>query len=267
MSKIPAYYIPHGGGPCFFMDWNPQDTWDALGTWLGSFAAALPEKPRAVLFFSAHWEEPEFTLLTTPKPDLYYDYYDFPPHTYELEWPAPAAPQFFGQVQDLLAKANIPYDTDSQRDFDHGVFIPGKLMFPQATIPTLQISLRKGLLPAAHIALGHALAPLRNQGVLFVGSGMSYHNMRRFRFGDNNPIVGSDLFNTWLTKAVCRNAGAERDNLLMEWENAPGARAAHPREEHLLPLMVIAGAAGQAPAFQDFSCVAMGASLSAYRFD
>ena len=81
MSKIPAYYIPHGGGPCFFMDWNPQDTWDALGTWLGSFAAALPEKPRAVLFFSAHWEEPEFTLLTTPKPDLYYDYYDFPPHT------------------------------------------------------------------------------------------------------------------------------------------------------------------------------------------
>ena len=90
---MPAFYIPHGGGPCFFMDWSPADTWNALGSWLRSIPASLPQPPKAQLVFSAHWEQPEFTLLTTHNPDLLYDYYDFPPHTYDLKWPAPAAPE------------------------------------------------------------------------------------------------------------------------------------------------------------------------------
>ncbi|MDD4702114.1 MAG: class III extradiol ring-cleavage dioxygenase [Desulfovibrio sp.] len=263
MSKIPAYYIPHGGGPCFFMDWNPPNTWHDLGAWLGSHAAALPEKPRAVLYFSAHWEEPQFTLLTTPKPALYYDYYDFPPHTYDLHWPAPAA-DLRERVRELTGKAGLNLAEDSTRDYDHGVFVPGLLAFPQADVPVAQISLKRGLDPREHLALGRALAPLRHEGVLFVGSGMSFHNMRVFRFGSNELIPGSEEFDTWLTETVCHTSPAEREERLAHWEQAPGARFAHPREEHLIPLMVIAGSAQGASGSMAWHGRAMGAPLSAY---
>ena len=263
MSKIPAYYIPHGGGPCFFMDWNPPDTWDALGAWLGSYAAALPEKPRAVLFFSAHWEEPEFTLLTTPKPDLYYDYYDFPPHTYDLHWPAPAA-DLRERVRQLASGAGLNLAENSDRGYDHGVFVPGLLAFPQADMPVAQISLKRGLDPREHLALGRALAPLREEGVLFVGSGMSFHNMRAFRYGSNEPIPGADAFDAWLTETVCHASPAEREEGLAHWAQAPEARFAHPREEHLMPLMIIAGSAPGASGRLAWHGRAMGAPLSAY---
>lgn len=266
MAKTPLYYIPHGGGPCFFMDWSPPDTWTALAEWLGSFPGTLKSPPVALLFISAHWEEPEFTLAANPTPALLYDYYDFPPHTYELAWPAPAAPHLFPRVQELLAPAGIPLVLDGKRDFDHGVFVPGILSYPRADLPVLQISLRRGLNPAAHIALGKALAPLREEGVLFIGSGMSYHNMRAFRYGDNTPIPGADIFDTWLTRTVCEFDQETREERLVHWAMAPGARDAHPREEHLIPLMVIAGAAGPDTGRRDFSCRAMGAPLSAYRF-
>lgn len=265
MARMPAYYIPHGGGPCFFMDWTPPDTWRELGAWLGAFPAELPERPKALLVFSAHWEEPRFTLLGTPSPALYYDYYDFPPHTYELRWPAPPAPELSPRIRELLGDAGIPLATDERRDFDHGVFIPGKLAFPGADIPTAQISLQRGLDPAAHFALGEALAPLREEGVLFVGSGMSFHNMRAFRGGDNIPIPGADEFDAWLTASVALDA-AQRKERLLRWEEAPNARFAHPREEHLLPLMIVAGAAKAEPGRLAFHGRAMGAPLSAYAF-
>ena len=123
MAATPAYYIPHGGGPCFFMDWTPPDTWKALGAWLSEFPLELPERPKALLFFSAHWEERQFTLLTNSSPELYYDYYDFPPHTYELRWPAPPAPDLLSRIRSLLSATGIIFDSDEQRDFDHGVFI------------------------------------------------------------------------------------------------------------------------------------------------
>ena len=137
-----------------------------------SIPATLPQQPRAQIVFSAHWEQSEFTLLTTRTPGLYYDYYDFPPHTYELQWPAPPAPELFDRVGQYMRSAGLPLAEDTTRDFDHGVFVPGLLMYPEAQMPTIQISLRRGLDPLEHLALGRALAPLRDEGVLFVGSGM-----------------------------------------------------------------------------------------------
>lgn len=266
MMKMPTYYVPHGGGPCFFMDWTPPDTWTALGQWLGDIPNALPYKPTAFLTISAHWEEPEFTLATKPDPALLYDYYGFPAHTYDLSWPAAAATTFFPRIAELLLKSGLDFATDSMRDFDHGVFVPGLLLFPEADMPSLQISLRAGLDPAAHIALGKALAPLRDEGVFICGSGMSYHNMRAFHFWDNDPIPGTELFDDWLTKTLCREDRETRERNLIAWEKAPGARAAHPREEHLLPLMVVAGAAGDDAGQRTFAGQAMGARLSGYRF-
>lgn len=267
MARMPAFYIPHGGGPCFFMDWTPPDTWTALGDWMRSIPAMLPQRPTAQLVFSAHWEAREFTLLSTDAPGLYYDYYDFPPHTYELQWPAQPAPELFDSVRRCMREAGLTLAEDAGRDFDHGVFVPGLLMFPQADVPTLQISLRRGLDPAAHLALGRALAPLRDQGVLFVGSGMSFHNMRAFRYGDNAPIAGGDAFDNWLAETVCDADAAHRDAALARWENAPGARFAHPREEHLIPLMIIAGAAEQTQGKIAWHGRAMGAPLTAFSFD
>jgi len=264
---MPAFYIPHGRGPCFFMDWTPPDTWNALGDWMRSIPATLPQQPKAQLVFSAHWEQPEFTLLTTPKPGLYYDYYDFPPHTYELQWPAPPAPDLFDRVRQCMRSAGLTLAEDAGRDFDHGVFVPGLLMYPQAQIPTLQISQRRGLDPQEHLALGRALAPLRDEGVLFVGSGMSFHNMRAFRYADNTPIDGAEVFDDWLADTVRSPNAAERNAALAEWEKASGARFAHPREEHLIPLMVIAGAAGATPGKIAWQGRAMGAPLSAFSFD
>lgn len=266
MARMPAYYIPHGGGPCFFMDWTPPDAWTALGAWLGAFPSELPERPRALLVLSAHWEEAEFTLLSNPAPGLYYDYYGFPPHTYELLWPAPPAPGLFPRIRGLMAPAGLKLAEDDRRDFDHGVFVPGKLAFPRADIPTLQISLKRGLNPAAHFALGQALAPLRDEGVLFLGSGMSFHNMRAFRGMDNNPIPGGDDFDAWLKASLALEA-EERKQRLLSWEDAPRARFAHPREEHLIPLLVIAGSAGTAPGRRVFHGRAMGAPLAAFAFD
>ena len=266
MTQAPLFYIPHGGGPCFFMDWTPPDTWSALAGWMRALPQTLKAPPKALLFISAHWEEPEFTLAANPAPSLFYDYSHFPPHTYELTWPAPAATDLFARVQELAAGAGIPLVLDTERDFDHGVFIPGLLFYPQANVPVLQVSLRRGLNPDAHIALGKALAPLREDGVLFVGSGMSYHNMRAFRYNDNTPIPGADVFDTWLTQTVCECSPEAREERLSQWATAPGARAAHPREEHLIPLMVLAGAAGKESGHLEFSCRAMGAPLSAYRF-
>ncbi|SDF58102.1 DODA-type extradiol aromatic ring-opening family dioxygenase [Desulfovibrio legallii] len=265
MPTMPAYYVPHGGGPCFFMDWNPPDAWTELGAWLRSIPAQLPRRPKAQLVISAHWEAPRFTLLTTPAPELYYDYYDFPPHTYALQWPAPAAPELFGRVRSLVRGAGIALDEDDRRGFDHGVFIPGLLSFPQADLPTLQISLRQGLDPEEHLALGRALAPLRNEDVLLVGSGMSFHNMRAFRYGDNAPIPGADDFDQWLTESVRDLPPQERNRRLARWKEAPGARFAHPREEHLLPLMVLAGAAG--PGSLAFHGRAMGAPLAGFALE
>ena len=261
---MPAFYIPHGGGPCFFMDWTPPDTWNALGDWMRSIPATLPQQPKAQLVFSAHWEQPQFTLLTTPNPGLYYDYYDFPPHTYELQWPAPAAPRLFDRVRQCMQAVGLPLAEDNTRDFDHGVFIPGLLMYPQAQIPTLQISLRRGLDPQEHLALGRALAPLRDEGVLILASGAVTHNFGWLTWGRNGqPVPQAAAFADWLGEALARD---DRPALVDYRRLAPHGAGARPTEEHLLPLFAALGAAnpGEKPLRLEPETTYGGLAMDAY---
>jgi aromatic ring-opening dioxygenase catalytic subunit (LigB family) len=266
ISRQPAIYLPHGGGPCFFMDWTwgPADTWKATQRFLEGLAVTLPAVPKAMLVVSAHWEEPVFTVGAAARPELVYDYYGFPEHTYKLTWPAPGEPKLAARVAELLGQAGLPTNVSASRGFDHGVFVPLKLAFPEARIPVVTLSLAASLDPALHLAAGRALAPLRDEGVLIVASGMSFHNLRGY-FQPETP-ERARAFDAWLTRAV-ESPSPERTALLTDWREAPFAAYAHPREEHLIPLMVAAGAGGNAPGKRIFGDAPMDAALSAYRFD
>jgi aromatic ring-opening dioxygenase catalytic subunit (LigB family) len=243
------------------MKWDPPDTWKKMAEFLSSVGKDVTPSPKAVLVISGHWEQPEFTVGSSEQPPLIYDYSGFPPETYQLKYDAPGSPELADRVVGLLSEAGIPARLDPQRGFDHGVFIPFKLVYPEANIPIVQLSLKAGLEPAAHMAAGRALAPLRDEGILLVGSGMSYHNLRSFFGGGANPA--SDRFDSWLTSAV---TGEDRSRKLLEWRTAPSARDAHPREEHLIPLMVAAGAAERDRGVRIYQDHVMGAAISAYRF-
>ena len=184
-KRQPAIFLPHGGGPCFFMDWTwgPADTWHRTQRFLAGLAATLPETPRAIVVVSGHWEEPAFTASAAAEPKLIFDYSGFPEHTYKLTWPAPGEPELAARVAELLSGAGLPSALSQNRGFDHGVFVPLKVAFPEAQIPVVTLSLAASLDPALHLAAGRALAPLRDKGVLIVGSGMSFHNLR----GYSNP--------------------------------------------------------------------------------
>lgn len=265
IKRQPAVFLPHGGGPCFFMDWTwgPADTWEKTREFLAGFAATLPERPKALLVVSGHWEEAAFTVGAAAHPELIFDYSGFPEHTYRLTWSAPGDPALAREVARRLSEAGLPAGTDAVRGYDHGVFVPLKVAFPEAEIPVVTLSLQQGLDPELHLAAGRALAPLRDQGVLIIGSGMSFHNMHGFM----NPQTPerSAAFDRWLTAAV-QLPQAEREDSLKHWAQAPFARYAHPREEHLLPLMVVAGAAGDDCGRQIFNDAPMMAVTSAYRF-
>jgi aromatic ring-opening dioxygenase catalytic subunit (LigB family) len=260
---LPTVFLPHGAGPCFFMEWTrgPADTWDRTAAYLRGLVDSLPERPKAILVISGHWEAEAFTVGTGEKPTLDFDYYGFPESTYRLTFDAPGAPDLARRVRGLLADAGFATGEDAGHGWDHGVFVPLKLVTPAADIPVVQLSLRDDLDPAAHIAAGRALRPLRDEGVLIVGSGMSWHNMRGF-----SPAFTerSATFDRWLEDAVRDPAG--RETALTLWDHAPHAREAHPREEHLLPLMVAAGAAPGEPAVVAFRDTVMDVVVSAIEF-
>ena len=233
-----------------------------MGDHLRGILDTLPEKPRAILMISGHWETERPTLNVGAHPDLLFDYYGFPEHTYQLTYKAPGAPELADRVAGLLHGAGFPVDTDAGRGWDHGVFIPMMLIRPQADIPILQLSLQEKLDPAEHLAIGRALSPLRDEGVLIIGSGMSYHNLRAF-FGPQGAPQ-SVTFDDWLTAAA--TDPAHRDEALSHWSAAPEARFCHPREEHLLPLIVAAGAAGGEPGVCTYSDHIFGKALSGFQF-
>lgn len=263
-TRMPTVYLPHGGGPWPFVDLGlPAQEISALHDYLTTLRTRLPEEPRAILVISAHWEAGRPTVMTSARPPMLYDYYGFPEASYALQWPAPGAPDLAQRVQTLLSGAGIDSDRDEERGFDHGTFVPLMLTFPDAQIPTAQLSLQKGLSPSDHLALGRALAPLRDEGVLIVGSGMSFHNMGAFRYGRAMPA--GVRFDTWLQETIV-SPQADRDARLAGWDGAPGARGAHPREEHLLPLMVIAGAAGGDAGKVDFTGAFMRQPITAAWF-
>lgn len=263
--RVPAYFIPHGAGPCFFMDWTwgPADTWHGLGSWLKGFVASQGVAPRGILVVSAHWAENTIAVSTHPRPPLIYDYGGFPEHTYRLAYPVVGAATLAGRVRQELADAGVSCRLDPERGLDHGTFIPLMLMFPHADVPVCQLSLHAGFDPARHIAIGRALTALREEGVLILGSGSSYHNLRQAM---RAATAISEAFDAWLTEALCTQLAGERENRLVNWASAPRARDAHPTAEHLLPLMVVAGASSMEPGEKVYSGIALGARLSAFRF-
>ncbi len=264
-SRMPVAYIPHGGGPWPFVDlgFNDREGIDGLIGYLRDLRNLPPEPPKALLVVSAHWEERVPTVQTSSRPPMLYDYYGFPPESYELTWPAPGDPKLAARVQELLGAAGFQTATDPNRGFDHGTFVPLKLTYPDAEIPTVQLSLKRGLDPAEHLAMGRALAPLRDEGVFIIGSGMTFHDLRTFF----SPVASgiSETFDAWLRETATL-APEERDARLAKWTTAPAARQAHPREEHLIPLMVIAGAAGNDRGTVPYNRTFIGIRLSAYHF-
>ncbi len=265
--KQPAIYLPHGGGPCFFMDPPPDEPlrWVAMRDYLASLPGRLPCPPAALLVISAHWEMPRPTVLSAAAPALLFDYFNFPAHTYQLTYPAPGAPDLAAKVRARLAAAGIDSDEDSRRGFDHGIFIPLKVSFPAADVPILQLSLQAGLDPARHLAIGRALATLREENIAIIGSGLSFHNLSAL----GNPAVNAPAaeFDRWLHETVCETPVAQRDAALAHWTHAPHARLCHPREEHLMPLMVAVGAAARDTGRRTFSGTLWGKAVSAFHFD
>ncbi len=263
-NRLPTLFIPHGGGPCFFMDWTmgPPDTWHKMRDWLSALLASVGTKPKAILIVSAHWECDVTTVTSGANPELIYDYFGFPPDTYALTWPAPGDPVLADDIAAKLADAGIVCEKDAARGFDHGVFIPMKLINPEADIPTVALSLRSDLDPGYHLNVGAALAPLRDQGVLIIASGFSYHNFDGFNSAQG--LHDSQAFTAWLSETVALPAPQRRQKL-SDWQSAPQALASHPRAEHLLPLMVAAGAS-EDPGQEIFADQVMGVLAAGYRF-
>ena len=235
-------YFSHGGGPLPILG-------DPGHFKMVQFMRELPtrlKKPKAILVISAHWEAREITLTGGDTPPLLYDYYGFPEEAYSIRYPAPGAPELAKEIAEILQKNDIPSHIDANRGFDHGMFIPLKLMYPEADIPTVQMSLLHSLDPEAHLTLGRALRPLLEKDMLIIGSGFSFHNLRAFSWGgDEAADPRNDAFQDWLIDCCAGNhSEAEREKLLSAWEAAPNARYCHPREEHLLPLHVCAAIAG-----------------------
>lgn len=236
-------YFSHGGGPLPILG-DPSHA--AMIAFMKELPRQLP-KPEAVVVVSAHWEEPLPTIIGAEAPSLFYDYYGFPKEAYELQYPAPGAPRLAQTMQRALQGAGIASRIDERRGFDHGLFIPLKMMYPDADIPMTQLSLIRGLEPQQHIALGRALRSLADENILIIGSGFSFHNMRAFTWDSSNQEdPANDEFQEWLID-VCTGdySSSEREEKLTAWTDAPHARYCHPREEHLLPLHVCLGMSGQ----------------------
>lgn len=266
VTRFPTVFLPHGGGPWPFLRENvfgAPDMWDGMAEYMRCLNMIPPRPPRAVLLVSAHWEEAVPTLMTARRPPMLYDYYGFPREAYEVRWPAPGAPELGAEARELLEQAGISSAVDAARGFDHGTFVPLALAYPDADMPTTQLSLERGLDPETHIRMGRALAPLRDRGVFIIGSGMSYHNLRALIGRHRTEVAeASRIFDEWLNQTIALEPSA-RAARLIEWERAPAARRAHPREEHLLPLMVVLGAALEEEASAPYRDVVMHAHVSA----
>lgn len=257
-----ALYICHGAGPLPLLGEAGHhemiETLKALATKLS--------KPSAIILISAHWEASKPTLTHGARPPLIYDYYGFPEAAYSIQYPASGAPDLAHSVASLLNDNGIASILDDQRGFDHGMFVPLKIMYPEADIPCIQLSLIRGLNPRAHIKLGETLAGLGQENVLVLGSGFSFHNIQAHIAADKTEIKPRNAaFEQWLID-TCTNLNLtekERTERLENWETAPYARFCHPREEHLLPLHVCYGVAKEA-CQEYFELTVLGIKTSVY---
>ena len=245
MSRLPTYFISHGGGPWPYLDGDFRRMFDRLEQSLVDIRRELNNEPRAVLVITGHWEENGFAVSAGEQPGMVYDYSGFPEHTYHIRYRAPGSPKLAQRVQELLQRGGIPARLDPQRGYDHGTFSIMKPLYPEEAIPLVQLSIDRSYDPELHLRLGRLLAPLRDEGVLIIGSGLSYHNLR-----DARSTVGAEpsrVFDAWLHETLTEASPDERSSRLIEWERAPLARAAHPQEDHLIPLMAAVGAAENEP--------------------
>lgn len=264
-SKQPVLFVSHGGGPLPLLgDPSHDDMVRRFRNIREYFHTQVP-KPDAIVYISAHWEASPLAITAAPVPELYYDYYNFPDEAYTFKYPVPGAPELASRLQRSLVEAGIPVELDQKRGLDHGVFIPGLLLFSEADVPTLQLSLHPELDPSFHLALGQQLEALREKNVLIVGSGFSFHNMREFfRPSDVDADAKNLAFEEWLEETLQLADQEARKQRLIDWENAPHARFCHPREEHLLPLHVCVGAAGDATLRESWHFAALGKQGSCY---
>jgi 4,5-DOPA dioxygenase extradiol len=261
-QKTKALFLSHGGGPLPLLgDAGHQE----MVKCLKNIASIIPQ-PKAIVVVSAHWEEPIPTITSGKNPALIYDYYGFPEESYTIEYPCSGEPSLADDIHQLLGNAGIQSRLDDARGFDHGLFVPLKIMYPEANIPCVQLSLAKNLDPSYHIEIGQALQALNQLNVLVIGSGFSFHNLKAFFTADTTESQElNHLFEEWLLNACC-NANyleEERAQLLVHWSEAPGARYCHSREEHLLPLHVCYGVA-QAQCSERFGLTIMNKESSMY---
>ncbi|CAF1097253.1 unnamed protein product [Adineta steineri] len=247
--KQPAVFLTHGAGPCWFVDgkdfphFADIDKNSAGAKWFRQLPHQLGQneqnKPKAILLVTAHWETNGVVNISAQSQhtDLFYDYGGFPKETYEIKFQPKGDLELSQQVLELLQKSGINGVLNSKRNFDHGVFIPLKLMYPNADIPVVSVSILNTYSPEQHVAIGKALSPLREQGVLIIGSGSITHGRASGK--------QSDAFVDAVTNSLQSLSEKERQDALINWTKLPYARENHGREDHLIPLHVIVGAAGQ----------------------
>lgn len=226
-ARMPALYLSHGAPPL-----ADDPTWPGE---LAAWAADLP-RPRAVLMVSAHWESAPVTVGATTTVPLTYDFWGFEQRYYEVQYAAPGAPWLAEEVRGLLTGAGLHVASDPARGLDHGAYVPLKEMYPDADVPVLQMSLPT-LDPVQLVELGRRLAPLRDAGVLVVGSGFTTHNLREMRLDGSVPAWGRE-FDDWAERSVL---AGDVDALVDFAHRAPAAAVAHPRTEHWAPLYVALG--------------------------
>lgn len=262
-TRFPTFFLSHGGGPWPFID-GVRDQYAITEAAFRDLPQRLPAKPKAILVITGHWEERIFTVSTAEQPPMVYDYHGFPEHTYHLQYKAPGSPELAARVRELLQQADIPCAENPGQGFDHGTFVPLGLMYPQADVPVVMLSLKANYDVSEHIAVGQALQPLRDEGVLIIGSGLTYHNMRGF--GREGSKQVSEEFESYLHDAVTDANDVRRLDMLRLWEQSPAARFAHPQEDHLMPLMVVAGAAGHDAGERIVLDTVMSVVMASYRF-
>jgi aromatic ring-opening dioxygenase catalytic subunit (LigB family) len=266
-ARLPTFYLSHGGGPWPYMKDEARRPFGRLEASLRELPGQLARKPEAILIVSGHWEARDFVVMSGAAPPMVYDYGGFPEELYHIRYPAAGSPRLAERARALIQQASLPARLDGERGFDHGTYSILAVTHPAADLPVFQVSLQSGYDPEAHLRLGRALAPLRDEGVLIIGSGSSYHNLRRF-FERGGRREDSAQFDAWLRESLVSSPPAQRTQRLLEWERAPAAREAHPRADHLMPLHVAVGAAEEEAgqlvyAQQDF----LGRiALSSYRF-
>lgn len=258
MEIAPSLFINHGGGPYPVMGQHENLE---IAESLKSVKNYVDLKQlKAIIVVTAHWEEDIVSISSAAHHDLLYDYNNFPPETYKYKYNAPGDPELAKEIHKALTAEGIRSKLDDKRGWDHGIFIPMMLINPDADIPIVQVSILKNQKAEDHYKLGEVLLQFRKRGVAIFGSGMTYHNEAGFKKArPSDGVIVNTEFDSFIDEA-CKSEGARRKELFLKWDQQPGALESHPVNEadHLMPLIVNAGAGGADAAEKTFSGIYLG---------